>query len=108
MVAAGAGEEVGGAQAAGASETAGKALGFDELLAGDVEAMKRRTRNYAKRQQTGRRKLAGVRIIDVGGRGPGAAGPDMLSRGGGGVLAHAGPPQAQSESRPGGATRWCE
>ena len=30
--------------------TARKALGFDELLAGDVERMKRRTRNYARRQ----------------------------------------------------------
>ena len=42
-------------------ETARKALGFDELLAGDVEAMKRRTRNYAKRQLTWMRKLAGRR-----------------------------------------------
>ena len=44
---------------AGASVTARKALGFDELLAGDVEAMKRRTRNYARRQLTWMRKLAG-------------------------------------------------
>ena len=47
------------ANAAGASITARKALGFDELLAGDVEAMKRRTRNYARRQLTWMRKLAG-------------------------------------------------
>ncbi len=47
------------ADAAGASETARKALGFEELLAGDVERMKRRTRNYAKRQLTWMRKLAG-------------------------------------------------
>ena len=40
-------EEVRAAHAAGASETARKALGFEELLAGDVERMKRRTRNYA-------------------------------------------------------------
>jgi tRNA dimethylallyltransferase len=65
MLAAGAREEVGRAQASGASVTARKALGFDELLAGDVEAMKRRTRNYAKRQLTWMRKLAGVRIIDA-------------------------------------------
>jgi tRNA dimethylallyltransferase len=56
------------ADAAGASTTARKALGFDELLSGDVEAMKRRTRNYAKRQLTWMRKLAGVRTIDVTGR----------------------------------------
>jgi tRNA dimethylallyltransferase len=65
MVAAGAVDEVRAAHAAGASETARKALGFDELLAGDVEAMKRRTRNFAKRQLTWMRKLAGVEIVDV-------------------------------------------
>jgi tRNA dimethylallyltransferase len=68
MVAAGVGEEVRRAYAAGASQTARRALGFDELLAGDVEAMKRRTRNYAKRQLTWMRKLAGVQTIDVTGR----------------------------------------
>jgi tRNA dimethylallyltransferase len=70
MVAAGAGAEVRAAHAAGASETARKALGFDELLAGDVEAMKRRTRNLAKRQLTWMRKLAGVEVIDVTDRAP--------------------------------------
>jgi tRNA dimethylallyltransferase len=68
MVAAGAIDEVRAAHAAGASETARKALGFAELLAGDVEAMKRRTRNFAKRQLTWMRKLAGVEIVDVTGR----------------------------------------
>jgi tRNA dimethylallyltransferase len=43
-------------------------LGFDELLAGDVERMKRRTRNYARRQLAWMRKLAGVVTIDVTGR----------------------------------------
>ncbi len=47
MLEAGAREEVLRAHAAGASETARKALGFEEMLSGDVEAMKRRTRNYA-------------------------------------------------------------
>ncbi|HEY3960739.1 MAG TPA: tRNA (adenosine(37)-N6)-dimethylallyltransferase MiaA [Solirubrobacteraceae bacterium] len=65
MLAAGAQEEVRRAHAAGASMSARKALGFEELLTGDVEAMKRRTRNYAKRQLTWMRKLAGVRTIDV-------------------------------------------
>jgi tRNA dimethylallyltransferase len=68
MVAAGALEEVRAAHAAGASDTARKALGFDELLTGDVEAMKRRTRNYAKRQLTWMRKLPGVEVVDVTGR----------------------------------------
>jgi tRNA dimethylallyltransferase len=64
MLAAGAQEEVRRAQAAGASATARKALGFDELLTGEVDAMKRRTRNYARRQLTWMRKLAGVTVID--------------------------------------------
>jgi tRNA dimethylallyltransferase len=68
MVSDGAQEEVRRANAAGASVTARKALGFDELLAGDVPAMQRRTRNYAKRQLTWMRKLAGVNRIDVTGR----------------------------------------
>ena len=69
MVAAGAEAEVRRAEAAGASRTARKALGFDELLSGDVEAMKRRTRRYARRQLTWMRKLPEVHTIDVtGGR----------------------------------------
>jgi tRNA dimethylallyltransferase len=71
MVTAGAREEVLRAHAAGAAETARKALGFADLLAGDVEAMKRRTRNYARRQLTWMRKLADVVTIDVTGRTPG-------------------------------------
>jgi tRNA dimethylallyltransferase len=65
MVAGGAIDEVRRANAEGASETARKALGFEELLGGDVEAMKRRTRNYAKRQLTWMRKLPGAELIDV-------------------------------------------
>jgi tRNA dimethylallyltransferase len=65
MVAAGAAEEVRRADAAGASPTARKALGFDELLRGDVEAMKRRTRNYAKRQVTWMRRLEGANLLDA-------------------------------------------
>ena len=68
MVASGAAEEVRRAYAAGASATARKALGFEELLSGDVEAMKRRTRNYARRQLTWMRKLANVTVIDRTGR----------------------------------------
>jgi tRNA dimethylallyltransferase len=68
MVAAGAGQEVRRAYAAGASLTARKALGFEELLSGDVDAMKRRTRNYARRQLTWMRKLADVAVIDTTGR----------------------------------------
>jgi tRNA dimethylallyltransferase len=65
MVAAGAEEEVRRADAAGASATARKALGFEELLRGDVHAMKRRTRNYAKRQLTWMRRLRGISVFDA-------------------------------------------
>jgi tRNA dimethylallyltransferase len=65
MIAAGAVDEVRRADAAGASPTARKALGFEELLRGDVEAMKRRTRNYAKRQLTWMRRLRGIRLVDA-------------------------------------------
>jgi tRNA dimethylallyltransferase len=81
MIAAGAAEEVRRAHAAGASETARKALGFQELLSGDVDGMKRRTRNYAKRQLTWMRKLADVRVIDVTGRDPVAVAREILDSG---------------------------
>jgi tRNA dimethylallyltransferase len=81
MLAAGAAAEVRRAHTAGASETARKALGFEELLTGDVEAMKRRTRNYAKRQLTWMRKLADVRTIDVGARDPVAIAREILECG---------------------------
>jgi tRNA dimethylallyltransferase len=70
MIAEGTADEVRRADAAGASVTARKALGFDELLVGDAERMKRRTRNYARRQLTWMRKLSGVNVIDVSGRAP--------------------------------------
>ncbi len=65
IVAAGAEEEVRRAEALGPSRTARKALGFSHLMAGEIEAMKRRTRNYAKRQMTWLRKLPDVRTIDM-------------------------------------------
>jgi tRNA dimethylallyltransferase len=78
MVAAGAVDEVRVAHTAGASETARKALGFEELLVGDVAAMKRRTRNLAKRQLTWMRKLAGAEIVDVTDRDPEAVAGELL------------------------------
>ncbi|HEY5192579.1 MAG TPA: tRNA (adenosine(37)-N6)-dimethylallyltransferase MiaA [Solirubrobacteraceae bacterium] len=65
MLAAGVREEVLRAHAAGASAAARKALGFEQLLSDDVEAMKRHTRNYARRQLTWMRKLAGVHLLDL-------------------------------------------
>jgi tRNA dimethylallyltransferase len=70
MLAAGAAEEVRAADAAGASATARKALGFAELLAGDVDAMRTRTKRYAKRQITWMRKLPGAELVDVTGSDP--------------------------------------
>ena len=77
MVAAGAVDEVRAAFAAGASRTARSALGFQELLTGDIEAMKQRTRNYAKRQLTWLRKLPGIALIDLTGREPDAAAAEI-------------------------------
>jgi tRNA dimethylallyltransferase len=79
MVAAGAADEVRRADHAGASPSARQALGFEELLRGDVEAMKRRTRRYAKRQLTWLRKLPDTLTIDVGHRDAGDAAQEVRS-----------------------------
>ncbi|HEX3802629.1 MAG TPA: tRNA (adenosine(37)-N6)-dimethylallyltransferase MiaA [Solirubrobacteraceae bacterium] len=70
MLAVGVEQEVRAAHADGASATARKALGFDDLLTGHVDAMKRRTRNYARRQLTWMRKLPDVVSVDVTDRPP--------------------------------------
>ena len=103
MVAAGAAEEVRRAHAAGASPTARKALGFEELLSGDVEGMKRRTRNYAKRQLTWMRKLPGVTTLDLTARDPAEAAAEIardLEPG------RAGRPPRSDAPGPATATRW--
>ncbi len=64
IVAGGAVDEVRRAEALGPSRTARKALGFDELLGGDVELMKKRSRNYARRQLTWMRKIPDLHSID--------------------------------------------
>lgn len=78
MVEAGAQEEVRRANAAGASLSARKALGFEDLLVGDVESMKRRTRNYARRQLTWMRKLSGIALLDTTDRSPGEVAEQAL------------------------------
>jgi tRNA dimethylallyltransferase len=70
MLAAGAAEEVRAAAARGTSPTVSKALGFRELLDGDVEAMRRSTHRYTRRQLTWMRKLPGVNLVDVTDREP--------------------------------------
>ena len=69
MVAAGARDEVARVEHT-ASVTARRAVGFQELLAGDVEAMKTNTRRYAKRQLTWLRKLPGAHLVDLTDRSP--------------------------------------
>jgi tRNA dimethylallyltransferase len=64
IVAAGAAEEARRADALGPGRTARKALGFEELLAGDLETMKKRSRNYARRQLTWMRKIPNLNLID--------------------------------------------
>jgi tRNA dimethylallyltransferase len=66
----GADEEVEAAAASNASTTARAALGFEELRNDDVDAMRLRTRRYAKRQLTWLRKLRGAHLIDTTGRTP--------------------------------------
>jgi tRNA dimethylallyltransferase len=68
MVVFGVEEEVGSADLAGASRTARAAIGFEELLAGDVEAMKRAQWRYARRQLTWMRRMDDVAQIDRSGR----------------------------------------
>ena len=69
IVAGGAVEEARRADALGPGRSARKALGFDELLAGEVEEMKKRSRNYARRQLTWMRKIPNLRWIDRTGLG---------------------------------------
>lgn len=79
IVAGGAEEEVREAEALGPSRTARKALGFDELLSGDVEQMKKRSRNYARRQLTWMRKVPNLRAIDRTGRSDGDVAAEILA-----------------------------
>jgi tRNA dimethylallyltransferase len=69
-IAAAACDEVRAANATGASPTARKAHGFDDLLRGDVDAMTLKARQLARRQMTWMRKLAGVNVIDATNREP--------------------------------------
>ena len=72
-------DEVRAADAAGASHTARKALGFEDLLRDDVEGLKRRARQLARRQLTWMRKLPGVHVIDVTAREPADVAAEVAS-----------------------------
>jgi tRNA dimethylallyltransferase len=60
----GAREEVLAVEAEGPSRTARVALGFDEVLRGDLAGMQQRSRNYARRQLTWMRKVPSLHWID--------------------------------------------
>ena len=79
MVAAGALEEARKAAEAGASRTARAALGFEQLLAGDVDAVKSAHRGYARRQLTWMRKMPGVQPIDRTGRDDGDVATEIVA-----------------------------
>lgn len=79
IVAGGAEEEVRRAEALGPSRTARKALGFDELLSGDVERMKKRSRNYARRQLTWMRKIPNLTRVDRTSRDDAAIAADIAA-----------------------------
>jgi tRNA dimethylallyltransferase len=64
MVAEGAVAEARTAERAGASRTASAALGFGELISGDLPAVRARHRRYARRQMTWMRRMEGVRVFD--------------------------------------------
>ena len=66
MVEAGAVEEVAEVERSGASRTARAAIGYEELLAGDVDATKAAQRRFARRQLTWMRRMEDVETIDRG------------------------------------------
>ena len=80
MLEAGVREEVQKADANHASPTARRALGFQELLDGDIEAMRTKTRRYAKRQLTWLRKLPNTSTIDMTNRTPEDVAAELVGR----------------------------
>jgi tRNA dimethylallyltransferase len=78
MVEAGAVEEVAEVERAGASRTARAAIGYDELLAGNVEATKLAQRRFARRQLTWMRRMEDVETIDRGAQSDGKVASRVL------------------------------
>jgi tRNA dimethylallyltransferase len=64
MIEAGAVEEVAEVERSGASRTARAAIGFEELLTGDVAATKAAQRRFARRQLTWMRRMQEVQMLD--------------------------------------------
>jgi tRNA dimethylallyltransferase len=64
MIEAGVVEEVAEMERKGVSRTARAAIGFEELLSGDVAATKAAQRRFARRQLTWMRRMEGVQTVD--------------------------------------------
>ena len=79
MIAAGAADEARAVAEHGASRTARAALGFEELLEGDIDAVKRAHRAYARRQLTWMRRMETVELIDRTGRDDGSVAEEIVS-----------------------------
>lgn len=80
IVAARARDEVVRAERAGPSRTARKALGFEEVLNGEVERMQQRSRNYARRQLAWMRKIPNLHRIDRTGRSDAAVATEIAGQ----------------------------
>jgi tRNA dimethylallyltransferase len=80
IFAGGACEEVVRAETLGPSRTARVALGFDEVLSGDLAAMQKRSRNYARRQLTWMRKIPNLRWIERGARDDAAVAAEIFTQ----------------------------
>ena len=80
MVAAGALEEVLAAERLGPARTARAALGYEQLLDGNVEAMKASHRRYARRQVTWLRRMEGIELFDRTGAEPGELAERIAAR----------------------------
>jgi tRNA dimethylallyltransferase len=79
MVETGVLEEVAAADRAGASRTARAAIGFEQLLSGDIGGTKRAQRSYARRQMTWMRRMEGVHTIDRSGLSDGEVAARILA-----------------------------
>jgi tRNA dimethylallyltransferase len=73
-------QEVARAEEAGASRTARAAIGYEQLLDGDVDAYVRAQRAFARRQMTWMRRLEGVHVIDRTNRSSDDVAADIVER----------------------------
>ncbi len=70
MLAGGGREEVQAAEALTPSKTARSAIGWNEMLEGDLEGLTTKTWQLVRRQRTWMRKMEGISQLDISGLGP--------------------------------------